>query len=198
MNEYSSTSDQEQDDVYSENEYSDDDSYLATAVVAVTASRRNRQRDPQPMHNSILTGSMCVEEILIGYEEIIQGLISATNRYISYLFQHSRETTSRWFFKVLKVICALKDEFIRPPDYSVVQHLILEHSNKYRPWFDVVDPLVEEYAADCVPVRGLVDVNADYVLTDGIDSIGVSTGTQQHESSRGVMNQMREMMADDM
>ena len=45
-------------------------------VVVVAESRRNRRRDPQPMHNSRLTGSMRVEEILNGHEEIIQGLIS--------------------------------------------------------------------------------------------------------------------------
>ncbi|GMN67147.1 hypothetical protein TIFTF001_036228 [Ficus carica] len=76
MNEYSSASDDEQDDVYSENEYNDHNSYLMRAVVAVTASRRNRRRQPQPMHNSTLTGSMRVDEILNGHAEIIQGLIS--------------------------------------------------------------------------------------------------------------------------
>ena len=60
MNKYSSASEQEEDGVNSENEYSDDDSYLAMAVVAVSASWRNRRRDPQPMYNSRLTGSMRV------------------------------------------------------------------------------------------------------------------------------------------
>ncbi|GMN60653.1 hypothetical protein TIFTF001_029735 [Ficus carica] len=178
MNEYSSASEHEEDDRSSENKLSDDDTYLARAVVAVTASRRNRRRDSQPMHNSRLTGSMRVEKIINGHKEIIQDLISmksdtfkalsnllgsrellhptcnmnvdeqlfiflsicaqgATNRHISYLFQHSRETTSRWFFKVLTAICALKDEFIRPPDYTEVQALIMEHSYKYRLGFDV-------------------------------------------------------------
>ncbi|GMN21137.1 hypothetical protein TIFTF001_050101 [Ficus carica] len=30
-------------------------------------------------------------------------------------------------------ICSLKDEFIRPPDYTAVQPLIQEHGYKYRP-----------------------------------------------------------------
>ncbi|GMN24956.1 hypothetical protein TIFTF001_051408 [Ficus carica] len=118
---------------------------LALAVVAVAAHRLNSRRQPQPMHNSIPTGSMRVEELLNGHEEIIQGMISMkaetfrslsnllasrgllnttrylnvneqlfiflsicargeTNRHISYLFQHSVETTSRWFYKVLQVI----------------------------------------------------------------------------------------------
>ncbi|GMN75586.1 hypothetical protein TIFTF001_056633, partial [Ficus carica] len=70
MNEYSSASDEEQDDVYSENEYTDHNSFLMKAVVAVTASRRNRRRQPQPMHNSTLTGSMRVDELLNGHAEI--------------------------------------------------------------------------------------------------------------------------------
>jgi hypothetical protein len=178
MNGFGSAPHHEEDAQAAANEQRNDDDMLAMAVVAVTNSRRNRRRVPQPMHNSSLTGSMRVEEILNGHEDIIQGLISmksetfrvlsnllgsrelltptynmnvneqlfiflaicaqgATNRHVSYLFQHSKETTSRWFFKVLKVICTLNDEFIRPPDYTAVQPLIMEHSYKYRPWFEV-------------------------------------------------------------
>ena len=60
------------------------------------------------------------------------------------------------------------------------------------------DPFLEEYAADCVTVSGTVDVNADYVLNDGIDGEGPSTGPQQHDSSREAMNQIRDHIADDM
>ncbi|GMN36113.1 hypothetical protein TIFTF001_005744 [Ficus carica] len=157
MNKYSSASDEEQDDVCSENEYSDHNNYLMRAVVAVTASRRNKRRQPQPMHNSTLTGSMRVEEILNGHAEIIQGLIGATNRHTSYLFQHSIETTSRWFSKVLKVICSLKDEFIRASDYSSVQNLILEHSDKYCPWFDGCIGAIDGTHVPCVPRRKNAD-----------------------------------------
>ena len=173
----------DQNDSYYDNVASNRTNYnrnraLALAVVAVAAHRLNRRRQPQPMHNSILTGSMRVEELLNGHEEIILGMISMkaetfrslsnllacrellkptrnmnvneqlfiflsicargeTNRHISYLFQHSVETTSRWFYKVLQVICSLKDEFIRPADYTSIQNLIMENSDKYRPWFDV-------------------------------------------------------------
>jgi len=181
MNEHGSAPEHEDDNHESENDQRDDNSMLAMAVVAVTHGRRNRRRALVPMHNSRLTGSMWVEEILNGHAEIIQGMISmkadtfkalnnllgsralltptynmivnehvfiflsicaqdATNRHISYLFQHLKETTSRWFYKVLKVICALKDEFIRLPDYIAVQPLIIEHGYKYRPWFDVRYP----------------------------------------------------------
>ncbi|GMN24270.1 hypothetical protein TIFTF001_050313 [Ficus carica] len=192
MNRFGSAPHHDEDAQAAANEQCNDDDMLARAVVAMINSRRNRRRVPQPMHDSILTGSMRVEEILNEHEDVIQGMISmksstfrvlsnllgATNRHISYLFQHSQETTSRWFFRVLKVIYALKDEFIRRPDYTTVQPLINEHEGKYRPWND--------------------DVNADYVLDDGVDDTGPSTRTEQHGSSTGAMNQMREKMADAM
>ncbi|GMN40130.1 hypothetical protein TIFTF001_009360 [Ficus carica] len=202
---------------------------LALAVAAVAAHRLNSRRQPQPMHNSILTGSMRVEELLNGHEEIIQGMISMkaetfrslsnllasrgllnttrylnvneqlfiflsicargeTNRHISYLFQHSVETTSRWFYKVLQVICSLKDEFIRPADYTSIPNLIMENSDKYRPWFDGCVGAIDEN----------VDVNADYVFSDGIDGTGPSTGSHQHDPSREAMNGMRDHIANEM
>ncbi|GMN62636.1 hypothetical protein TIFTF001_031729 [Ficus carica] len=272
----------------------EDDDMCARAVVAIINSRRNIRRNPQPMHDSMLTGSMRVEEILNGHEDVIQSMISmksstfrllsnllggrgllrptnhmnvneqlfiflaicsqgATNRHVSYLFQHSPETTSRWFFRVLKVICALKDEFIRPADYTTVQPFIIEHEGKFRPWFDGCIGAIDGTHVPCVPRRenadGWInrkgfhsqnilaacsfdmkftymlagyegschdarmldeaiayhgfpipppgrsdDVNEDYVLDEGIDDTGPSTGTDQH----GSMNQLRERMADAM
>ena len=58
------------------------------------------------------------------------------------------------------------------------------------------DPFLEEYAADCVTVSGTVDVNADYVLNDGNDGAGPSTGPQQHDSSREAISHMRDDIAD--
>ena len=52
----------------------------------------------------------------------------------------------------------------------------------------VGDPILEEYATDGVHVGGHVDVNADYILADGIDDIGPSTGRHQDASRRGAMN----------
>ncbi|GMN29418.1 hypothetical protein TIFTF001_044345 [Ficus carica] len=223
-------SDDEQNDAYYDNVAINRRNYnrnrnrvLVMSVVAVVGHRLNTRRQSQPMHNSTLTGSMRVEELLNGHEEIIQGMISMkaetfrslsnllasrgllkttrnmnvneqlfiflaicargeTNRHISYLFQHSVETTSRWFYKVLQVICSLKDEFIRPVDYTSIQNLIMENSEKYRPWFDVSN----------------VDVNADYVFNDGIDGTGPSTGSHQHDPSREAMNGMRDHVANEM
>ncbi|GMN71683.1 hypothetical protein TIFTF001_053436 [Ficus carica] len=103
---------------------------LALAVVGVAAHRLNSRRQTQPMHNSILTGSMRVEELLNGHEEIIQGMISM-----------KAET-----FRSLKN----------------------------------------------------VDVNADYVFSDGIDGTGPSTGSHQHDPSREAMNGMRDLIANEM
>ncbi|GMN19017.1 hypothetical protein TIFTF001_014992 [Ficus carica] len=75
MDEHNSASEQENQGVYSGDENSDDDRYAAIAVVGVTLIRRRRRRDPQPMHNSSLTGSMRAEEILNGHHEICQDLI---------------------------------------------------------------------------------------------------------------------------
>ena len=49
-----------------------------------------------------------------------------------------------------------------------------------------------------MPVCGNDDVNEDYVLDDGVDNTGPSTGTEQHGSSTGAMNQMRERIAEAM
>ena len=76
MNEFSSASKHEKDDQSSENELSDDDGFLAMAIIAMATSKRNRWRDPQPMHNLRLIGSIWVEEIINGHEEIIKDLIS--------------------------------------------------------------------------------------------------------------------------
>ncbi|GMN51951.1 hypothetical protein TIFTF001_021097 [Ficus carica] len=228
--------DDEQNDPYSDNVASNRTNYnrnrnrvLARAVVAAAGHRLNSCRQRQPMHNSTLTGSMRVEELLNGHEEIIQGMISMkaetfrslsnllacrellkptrnmnvneqlfiflsicargeTNRHISYLFQHSIETTSRWFHKVLQVICSLKDEFIRPADYTSIQNLIMENLEKYRPWFDA-----------CVgAIDGNIDVNADYVFNDRIDETGPSTRSHQYDPSRVAMNEMRDHIANEM
>ncbi|GMN75206.1 hypothetical protein TIFTF001_056499 [Ficus carica] len=89
MNDGSSGSEHEEEPVYAENDRSEHNRWLVEAVVAATSRMRNRRRRaPQPMHNSWLTGSMRVEEILNGHEGIISGLISmkaATFRALSHL-----------------------------------------------------------------------------------------------------------------
>ncbi|GMN62837.1 hypothetical protein TIFTF001_031924 [Ficus carica] len=94
MNNGSYGSNWEEDVDYNDNDNFNRDKYLVKAVVAATARMRNRRRAPQPMHNSILTGSMRVEELLNGHEDIIQGLISIksdTFRSLSNLLAFQRD-----------------------------------------------------------------------------------------------------------
>ncbi|GMN48571.1 hypothetical protein TIFTF001_017751 [Ficus carica] len=231
MNKCSSASDQEEDAVYSENKYSDDDIYITKAVVAATARRRKRRRAPQPMHNSRLTGSMRVEEISNDHEEIIQGLISmksetfrALNHLLdsgyankdSFLSPYRRETyylleylrrraglrNSREVFNYTH--SSLRNSIERTFGVWKARFKILKGINNYPMEKQVMisvacavvhnfirmvqvgEPFLEEYAADCVPVGGNVDVNADYVFDDGINDTGSSTSTQQHGSKTAV------------
>ncbi|GMN55516.1 hypothetical protein TIFTF001_024632 [Ficus carica] len=195
MNDRGSANHREADNHGAKNGQRNVPAMAAMSVFAYRTWRRSMRRDQVPMHNSSLTGQMRVHEILNGHPRIIQG---ATIQQASYLFQHSKETTSRWFYAVLLAICSLKDEFIRPPDYTAVQPLIQEHGYKYRPWFDVGDPLHEDYAGDCMPVSENVDVNADYEVDDVASGTGPSTGPQHHDTRRDAMNMLRDMMADDM
>ncbi|GMN58799.1 hypothetical protein TIFTF001_027887 [Ficus carica] len=176
MNDRGSANHREADNHVSENGQRNVPAMAAMSVFAYRTWRRSMRRDPVPMHNSSLTGQMRVHEILNGHPRIIQG---ATIQQASYLFQHSKETTSRWFYAVLLAICSLKDEFIRTPDYTSVQALIQEHGYKYRPWFDNVD------------------VNADDEVDDVAFGTGPSTGPQHHDTRRDAMNMLRDMMADD-
>ncbi|GMN60787.1 hypothetical protein TIFTF001_029869 [Ficus carica] len=368
MNDHGSAHHHEDDNHETENGQRRLNAMAAMTVFATCSWRRNRRRDPVPMHNSSLTGRMRVNEILNGHPQIIQGIISmeaGTFRALTNLL------SSRALLSPTNSM-TLKDEFIRPPDYTAVQPLIQEHGYKYRPWlmygcigaidgthvscvppsenaeawinrkgfhsqnvlaacsFDmkftymlagyegsshdaqmlaeaiafkdfpipppgkfylgdsgyankdcflspyrretyhlpeyrrrrgglgnqrevfnythsslrnciertfgvwkarfkilkginsypmdkqamipvacavlhnfiwmvqVGDPLHEEYAVDCMPVSGNVDVNADYVFEDVASGTGPSTGPQQHDTRMDAMNQVRDMMADDM
>ncbi|GMN37788.1 hypothetical protein TIFTF001_007108 [Ficus carica] len=186
----------------------------AMSVFAYRTWRRSMCRDPIPMHNSSLTGQMRVHEILNDHPRIIQGV---TIQQASYLFQHSKETTSRWFYAMLLTICSLKDEFIRPPDYTAVQPLIQEHGYKYRPWFDNIlaacsfdmkfTYILTGNEGSCHDARMLGETIAfkgfpipppDYKVDDVASGTGPSTGPQHHDTRRDAMNMLRDMMADDM
>ncbi|GMN56123.1 hypothetical protein TIFTF001_025251 [Ficus carica] len=198
MNESDSASEREKDGQNSENDERDNDDVITMAVVAVVASRRNRRRPPQPMHNSRLTDTFRALSDALGCRKLLRPTRymnvhkqlfiflsicaqGAMNRHILYLFQHSRETTSQTFYKVLTVICALKDEFIKSPNYT-----------------EVGDPILDEYLTDGVPVGEHVDVNADVEMLDSADDAGPSIGSQQDASTQGAMNRRRKILADEM
>ncbi|GMN58660.1 hypothetical protein TIFTF001_027759 [Ficus carica] len=49
------------------------------------------------------------------------------------------------------VIAMAANKFIRPLDYTEVQHLIMEHSYKYRPWFDDCIGAIGGTHVPCMP-----------------------------------------------
>ena len=61
----------------------------------------------------------------------------------------------------------------------------------------VGDHILEKYTTDGVPVGGHIDVNADYILGDGVDDTCPSIGSQQDTLGRGAINQLRDVLADD-
>ncbi|GMN60593.1 hypothetical protein TIFTF001_029683 [Ficus carica] len=124
MNERGSAHHREADNHGSENGQRNVPAMAAMSVFAYRTWRRSMRRDPVPMHNSSLTGQMRVHEILNGHPRIIQ---------------------------VLLAICSLKDEFIKPPDYTSVQPLIQEYGYKYRPWFDGYIGAINGTHVPCVP-----------------------------------------------
>ena len=60
-----------------------------------------------------------------------------SNRVLSETFQHSGETISRYFNKVLKGICSLKHDFIVQPSADVGVHPRIRDNNLFYPYFMV-------------------------------------------------------------
>lgn len=59
-----------------------------------------------------------------------------SNRVVAERFQHSGETISKYFNLVLKKVCRLGVQIIRPPEQSIVPPEI-RHNPKYWPFFKV-------------------------------------------------------------
>ncbi|GMN30863.1 hypothetical protein TIFTF001_002996 [Ficus carica] len=104
--------------------------------------------------------------------------------------------------------CTNNDQSSRPDHMlmcmnimSEIGHVILkmnEYSSASEHEEDDLSSENEHSDNDSYLAKAVVAVAANYVLADGVDGTGPSTGTQQHASRRGAMNQMRDMMADDM
>ena len=105
-------------------------------------SLRMNQETFNALHNLMIqrglltrTSGVDVDEQLMIFLWIIaQG---ATVRQAQTHWQHSGETINRHFRNVLRAILTLRQELITPPNYAEVQQLILQHPNKYHPWFHV-------------------------------------------------------------
>ncbi|GMN51906.1 hypothetical protein TIFTF001_021062 [Ficus carica] len=160
MNEGSSASNQEEDAVYSENEYSDHDIYLVKAVVAATAK------------------GGCI------------GAIDGTHIPCVPRCENADAWINRKGFHSHNVLAACS--FDMKFTYMLAIYKGSSHDAR------MLDEVIAFHGFPIPPPGGNVDVNADYVFDDGIDDTSPSTGTQQHGSSRGAMNQIRDMITDDM
>lgn len=59
------------------------------------------------------------------------------HRVVAERYQHSLETTSHYFHKVLKAICRLGKEIITPPSFDIIPQQIRSNP-KYYPFFKVI------------------------------------------------------------
>ncbi|PON70674.1 hypothetical protein TorRG33x02_256100 [Trema orientale] len=62
---------------------------------------------------------------------------SFTNHLSQNKWQHSAETVSRYFGKVLDTIVEVASGFIRPPNFDEVPQLTQNNKDKYGCWFKV-------------------------------------------------------------
>ncbi|XP_024022557.1 uncharacterized protein LOC112091954 [Morus notabilis] len=81
------------------------------------------------------TNNMNVPEQVFVFLTIVAQ--SQTNRESQDVWQHSGETISRRFSDVLGAICALHDDFIKPPNYDKVSDFVRGNRHRYGTWFNV-------------------------------------------------------------
>ncbi|XP_024019242.1 uncharacterized protein LOC112090956 [Morus notabilis] len=77
---------------------------------------------------------------------------SQTNREAQDVWQHSGETISRRFSDVLDAICALHDDFIKPPNYDRVSDFVRDNRHRYGTWFDDYVGAIDGTHIPCTPI----------------------------------------------
>ncbi|KAG8363101.1 hypothetical protein BUALT_BualtUnG0004500 [Buddleja alternifolia] len=89
------------------------------------------------------------EQVAIFLHIIAHGI---TSRVAAEKFQHSGETISKVFHRVLKAICKLGVEIIAPPNFDEVPPEIL-HNPKYYPFFkDCIGAIDGTHIEACIPI----------------------------------------------
>ncbi|KAG8372299.1 hypothetical protein BUALT_Bualt12G0051800 [Buddleja alternifolia] len=89
------------------------------------------------------------EQVAIFLHIIAHGIMS---RVAAEKFQHSGETISKVFHRVLKAICKLGVEIIAPPNFDEVPPEIL-HNPKYYPFFkDCIGAIDGTHIEACIPI----------------------------------------------
>ncbi|GMN46165.1 hypothetical protein TIFTF001_015350 [Ficus carica] len=209
MNGHGSAPHHEDDDHGSRNAQRDVHAMLTRAVVAATIGRRNRRRDPVPMHNSSLPGSCHDARILVeaiafyGFPIPPPGkFYLADSGYANkdcFLSPYRRETYHLPEYRRQRGgLGNCRGMHSYPMDKQKMILVACAIVHNFIRMVQIGDPLLEEYVAECMPVTENDDVNADYVFDDIFDGTGSSTGSQQHDSRRDAMNQLKDMMADKM
>lgn len=112
------------------------------------------------------SNNMNVPEQLFVFLTIISQ--SQTNRESQDVWQHSGETISRRFSEVLDAICALYDDFIKPPNFDKVQHFLRGNRHRYDTWFDNCVGAIDGTHVPCTPIG--VDNPTAYRNRKGVNS----------------------------
>ncbi|CAL5395826.1 unnamed protein product [Camellia sinensis] len=120
-----------------------DDENIQFLVCVALHEYCNTYLQPRPCRTSILQGHDYVLEILNGHErrskenfrmepDVFINLCEALKVYER--FQHSGQTISKYFNRVLKAVCRLGKQVIRPPDFDEVPAEI-RHNPRFYPFF---------------------------------------------------------------
>ncbi|GMN30692.1 hypothetical protein TIFTF001_050686 [Ficus carica] len=179
----------------------EDDDMCARAVVAIINSRQNIRRNPQPMHDSMLTGNefirpadyTTVQPFIIEHEGKFRpwfdgciGAIDGTHVPCVPRRENADGWINRKGFHSQNILAACS--FDMKFTYMLAGYEGSCHDAR------MLDEAIAYHGFPIPPPGRSDDVNEDYVLDEGIDDTGPSTGTDQH----GSMNQLRERMADAM
>ncbi|PON75861.1 Myb/SANT-like domain containing protein [Trema orientale] len=137
-----------------------DEEIVAIVTACYLAYRHISPEQRQVRQTSALTRYMRVQEYLNGHHESMFNM-SFTNRLSQDRWQHSAETVSRYFGKVLDAIVEVASDFIRPPNFDEVPQLIQNNKDKYVAEIEGRDPDPSTDDVDGLEV-GIED-NADVV-----------------------------------
>ncbi|XP_024023365.1 uncharacterized protein LOC21411224 [Morus notabilis] len=141
----------------------------AMAAAAYLSSDRVRR----PMHNSSLRGMDKVNELLANSNEtaMFNKVRMGPRDYmiLCEMLTEKGETISRRFNEVLDAICALHDDFIKPPNYDKVPEFLRANRQRYSTWFDDCVGAIDGTHVPCTPIG--VHNPAGCELSDHIGSL---------------------------
>ncbi|GMP62181.1 hypothetical protein CsSME_00024379 [Camellia sinensis var. sinensis] len=110
-------------------------------------------------HSRYLTvqEQVCIFLLTIGHNE--------RNRVVQERFQHSGQTISKYFNRVLKAVCRLGKQVIRPPDFDEVPAEI-RHNPRFYPFFkDCVGAIDGTHISARVPASEQIPYRGKHTVT---------------------------------